>query len=74
MTEKYFYKIKDGENDRYSVYLLTEEPCGDIIKWAIDDYYNDNEEGKNVMFFIEKYMKEYEISYLKIDYWNEIEY
>lgn len=74
MNEKYFYKIKDGENDRYSVYLLTEEPCGDIIKWGIDNYYNDNEEGKNVMFFIEKYMKEYEISYLKIDYWNEIEY
>lgn len=74
MEEKFFYKVKNTENDKYNIYICADDPCGEIIKWAIDDYHEDNEEGKSIMFFIEKYMKEYEISYLKIDYWNEIEY
>ena len=73
MNEKYFYKIKDIEDDGYSIYIWTDEPCREIIAWAIEEYHNDNDESESVMFFIDNYLRENGIGYSIID-WNEIEY
>ena len=71
MNEKYFYKIKDSEDDEYSEYIWTDRKCSTLIKKAVRKYQSEGDDC--VMEYIKQALDKHNIKFSIIDY-NEIEY
>lgn len=73
MNEKYFYKIKDIEDDKYSIYIWTDTECYDLIEQAVEQCKADDEYDETLMFYVDRMLKENKIKYSIID-WEVIDF
>lgn len=73
MNEKYFYKIKDIEDDKYSIYIWTDKECYELIEQAVELCKADDELDESIMFYIDKVLKEHKVKYSIID-WQIIDF
>lgn len=73
MSEKYFYKIKDIEDDKYSIYVWSDIECYNLIKQAVEQCKADDEYDETLMFYVDRTLKENKIKYSIID-WKVIDF
>lgn len=73
MDKQYFYKIKDIEDDKYSIYLCTSTKCDYILQQAIEKCKQDNNIEESLMYYINENLTKHNIDYLIIK-WNVLEF
>ena len=73
MSEKYFYKIKDIEDDKYSIYIWTDTECYNLITQAVEQCKADDEYDETLIFYIDKILKDHNIRYSIIN-WKVIDF
>lgn len=73
MDKQYFYKIKDVEDDRYSIYLCTDTECYSLLEKTIQQCREDNKLDESLIYYINENLTNNNIKYSIIK-WNVLEF